>query len=292
MRRPQAVEPVFLIAADARRMEAAEEYGALRYAQAMQPEHPEWGVSWEQFGGGHLVFVARRAPVGRAHALGFAAKVTLQDIEHIEEFYFQHGADAQVDVCPYADPSLADALNQRGFQVAEFNQTLARWIRPKESFGPSLRGVVIRQVRPEEATTWSALLARVFFEDQAPQFERFFLPWASPEHPLSLAAFIGGKMVAGAGGLLVPEHKVAGFFGAATLPEFRGRGIQAAFMQERLRLAQKAGCDLAVTLTMPGTTSQRNVERAGFRTAYTKVVVKKKHPTGDGGEPVHVHYSS
>jgi len=85
-------------------------------------------------------------------------------------------------------------------------------------------------------------------------------------------------MIAGAGGMIVPEHRMAAFFGAATLAEYRNRGIQTAFMQERLRIAQQAGCDLAVTLTLPGTTSQRNVERAGFRVVYTKVVVSKAPP--------------
>ena len=96
-------------------------------------------------------------------------------------------------------------------------------------------------------------------------------------------------MVGGAGGLIIPQYRTAGLFGAATLPEFRGRGIQTALLTNRLRLAQNAGCDLAVTLTMPGTTSQRNAERAGFKTAYTKVVVVKGHPKSGGA--VHVHYS-
>ena len=271
-------------------MEAAEEHGALRYAQAMQERKPELGATWEEFLGGHIVFVARRSPVGRAHGLGFAEKVTAEGIEYVEKFYFQRGADAQVDVCPYADTSLFESLNQRGFQVAEFNQTLARWILPEEKFAAQLRdGVEIRKVKQEDARTWSELCAQVFFEDQAPRFADFFLPWAGPEHPLALAAFAEGQMVGVAGGLIVPEHNMAGFFGAATLPDFRGRGIQTAFMQERLRLAQQAGCTLAITLTLPGTTSQRNVERAGFRTAYTKVVCIKRHPNSKG--PVQVHYS-
>ena len=287
-----AIELSFLTAADARRIEAAEEYGALRYAQAMKPVRPEWGTAWEEFCGGHLVFVARRSPVGRAHGLGFAGKITPQDIEQVEKFYFDHESDAQVDVCPYADPSLFESLNQRSFQVAEFNQTLARWIRRDETFDQPLRpGIEIRHVRQDEAKQWSNLSARVFFAEHAPQYADFFLPWAAPEHPLSLAAFADGQMVACAGGLLVPEYRMAGFFGAATLPEFRGRGIQTAFMRERLRLAQQAGCDLAVTLTMPGTTSQRNVERAGFRVAYTKVVVSKRHPELVDAGPAQVHYS-
>jgi hypothetical protein len=38
----------------------------------------------------------------------------------------------------------------------------------------------------------------------------------------------------------------------------------------RWRLARASGCDLARTCTRPGTTSQRNAERLGFRVAYTK----------------------
>jgi GNAT superfamily N-acetyltransferase len=282
-------EPLLLAPADARRMEAAEEHGALRYAQAVAPEHPEWGAAWEELCGGHVVFVARRSPVGRAHALGFAGEITIEHIMQVEDFYFQREADAQVDVCPYAHPSLFDALSQRGFQVAEFNQTLARWILPQERFAPQCEGIEIRAVRADEAVQWSAVLARVFFAEQAAQFERFFQPWTQAKNALCLGAFIAGRMVGGAGGLIVPEHRMAGFFGAATVPEFRGRGIQSALMQERLRQSQQAGCDLAITLTLPGTTSQRNVERAGFRTAYTKVVVVKRHASSPG--QVQVHYS-
>lgn len=280
---------VHLTPADARRMEAAEEYGALCYAQAVKPDHPEWGVHWEEFLGGHLVFVARRSVVGRAHGLGFAGAVMPEDIQHVEDFYFRHEADAQVDVCPYADPSLFESLNQRGFQVAEFNQTLARWIMPNEGFPAVCPGIEVRRITKAEGPEWSDVLARVFFADQAAQFGGFFLPWVSFANAMCLGAFIDGKMVGGAAGLVVPQHRMAGLFGAATLPEFRGRGIQSAFLQERLRIAQQAGCDLAVTLTMPGTSSQRNAERAGFRTAYTKVVVVKRHPKSPGA--IQVHYS-
>lgn len=279
-----------LTAADARRMEAAEEYGALRYAQALQLIHPDWDIRCEEFCGGHLVFVQRTSLVGRAHGLGFSGQVTAEDIEHVVDFYFRREADAQVDVCPYADPSLFESLNRAGFQVAEFNQTLARWIGRDESFTPTSKDFEIRPVQPPEGREWSGVLAQVFFGDQASEFLHFFEPWTSHEHTLCLCAFISGKMVGGAAGLIVPEHRMAGFFGAAVLPEFRGRGIQAALLQERLRRTQQAGCDLAVTLTMPGSTSQRNAERAGFRTAYTKVVVVKRHPRNTG--PISVNYSS
>lgn len=258
-------------------MEAAEEHGALHHAQSMAREGIS-GPAWEAFGGGHLVFVAKGSPVGRAHGLGFAGPVTPQDIQHVEEFYFQRGSPAQVDVCPYADSSLFASLSERGFQVAEFNTTLARWILPGERFSTGEKEIEIRGIRKEEAGEWCGVLARSFFADHWQQWVELFRPWAKPESPMTLAAVMDGRIVGTASGLVVPDYKLGAFFGAATLPECRGRGIQSAFMRERLRIAQQAGCDLAVTLTMPATTSQRNVERAGFRVAYTKVVCIKPCP--------------
>ena len=176
-------EPIFLTPADARRMEAAEEHGALFHAQSLKRNNHKSACAWEAFGGGHLVFVAKGFPVGRAHGLGFAGKVTPQDIQHVEEFYFQRQCAAQVDVCPYADLSLFECLNQRGFQVAEFNQTLARWILPAERFGQKLQGIKIRGIKASESGLWSQLLAQTFFGDQWQQFEELFRPWAAPDNP-------------------------------------------------------------------------------------------------------------
>ena len=162
-------ELIFLKATDSRRMEAAEEYGVLRYAQAIKAVNPASPAAWEEFAGGHLVFVAKDSPVGHAHGLGFAAKLTPEDIAHVEDFYFQRDAAAQIDVSPSANPFLFQALNQRGFQVAEFNQALARRIDPAEKFHAQLDGIEIRSIGSEEARTWSALLAVIFFREQAAQ---------------------------------------------------------------------------------------------------------------------------
>src|SRR5882672_10003886 len=80
-------------------------------------------------------------------------------------------------------------------------------------------------------------LAQVFFEDMARQYEGFFLPWSSSKHPLSLAAFVDGKMVAGAGGLIVPEYKMAGFFGCRDPRSSVGAASSRPFMVARLKIA-------------------------------------------------------
>jgi len=41
----------------------------------------------------------------------------------------------------------------------------------------------------------------------------------------------------------------------------------------QLAAAREQGCDLALTITSPGSDSQRNMERMGFRLAYTKAIL-------------------
>jgi hypothetical protein len=47
-------------------------------------------------------------------------------------------------------------------------------------------------------------------------------------------------------------------------------------IQARLTFAAAADCDLAKVTTLPGSGSQRNVERQGFRVAYTQTVMVRE----------------
>jgi hypothetical protein len=51
--------------------------------------------------------------------------------------------------------------------------------------------------------------------------------------------------------------------------------MQKALLGRRLADAQKAGCDLAVVTTAPGSRSQDNVMRRGFELLYTRAVLVK-----------------
>jgi GNAT superfamily N-acetyltransferase len=79
----------------------------------------------------------------------------------------------------------------------------------------------------------------------------------------------GGAAIAS--GALCLHGGVALLAGACTVPEFRKRGAQNALLAARLRYAAGAGCELAMMCAEPGSASQRNAERNGFRIAYTRV---------------------
>jgi hypothetical protein len=49
--------------------------------------------------------------------------------------------------------------------------------------------------------------------------------------------------------------------------------VQTALIRARLAFAAAAGCDLAAVNTVPGSVSQRNAERQGFRVVYTRALL-------------------
>lgn len=59
---------------------------------------------------------------------------------------------------------------------------------------------------------------------------------------------------------------------AATLPEARGSGCQTALLSRRIADAADAGCEAVASLAEFGSGSQRNLERAGLRVAFTQAV--------------------
>jgi len=74
-----------------------------------------------------------------------------------------------------------------------------------------------------------------------------------------------------AGAAILALHDgIALFGGSTTVPELRRRGAHTALLDARMRHAQEAGCELAMVVAPPGSDSQRNAERTGFRLAYTR----------------------
>ena len=90
----------------------------------------------------------------------------------------------------------------------------------------------------------------------------------SVEYATSIVAEIEGEAIATAA--LFTWQGVGLLAGASTVPEGRRQGAQAALLAWRLRRLAAQGCDLAMIGAAPGSASQRNAERNGFRIAYTR----------------------
>lgn len=274
---------MFIDPAMARKLESVEEAGCVGFARTMGRLHAGLGCAVEQIAGGHAAFAGIGSPLSHALSLGLNGPVSKEDVDRLEDFYFSRGSYVEVVVSPYADPTLMAELGKRPYRLTEWNNVYYRPLGAEQA-PPSEARLEIRRIVAGEGRMWSELIARCFAtgpENLQALVDLFSVIVEVPDAFALLAAW-EGKMAGGGAGIVVREHRVAGLYGAGTLPEYRNRGIQTALLQHRLSMAADAGCEYAVIVTLPGTVSERNVVRAGFRLAYTKAAFQRPLPAAPG----------
>ncbi|MFN7992835.1 MAG: hypothetical protein U0Q18_04505 [Bryobacteraceae bacterium] len=255
----------------ARRLEASEAANGTQCAAAQNIIEPGSGATVLEAAGGWAIYVGAESPLSRAVGLGLRGIVRAAELDAVERFYSQRNAAATVDLCPLADPSLIDLLRDRAYRITEFNHTLVRLPGPVDAGMPGQ--VAVRQAEAGEERLWAETVGRGFLEkDELTSGELdigrsiFRIPGVR-----CYLAYWGGRT---AGAAALSFHDGLGMlFADSTVTGFRGLGVQSALIQERLKVAFGAGCDLATASTLPGSTSQRNYERGGFQVVYTKATL-------------------
>ena len=230
--------------------------------------------------GGHAGFGGVDSPVTQAFGLGLNGPVTEADMAAMEEFYRAHGSPVNIETCPLADPSLLKLLNERGYGPIEYSNVFTRELTDGDSraWPDPTSEVRVRRPAEDEAANYSLVVASSFFEttEISPEFLNVFTSCFYAAGAFFFMAEVDG--VSAGGGMMSIHQGVASLGGAGTLPEFRNRGVQKALLLARLAVAIENGCDLAMVATQPGSGSQRNVERQGFRVVYTRTKFLKQLP--------------
>jgi len=267
--------PDFVDLEFARRLEMAETI-LPDTIEAIRRNKPSRPVASEAIAGGVAFFGGPTFPANQIVGMGLYGEVNSDDVGRVEEFYRSRGVASTVVVSPLADPALLRLLGLRGYRIGEFNSVLIRRIDANERFMPAA-GITTERVSEETAPTWRRTVAQGF-SDIVTVSEDVFDGFALLPGSLDFLARIDGEVAGGCGGRIIPEARIAALYGTATLPPFRRRGVQTALIACRLHEAALAGCEYAVVSTQPGTGSQHNLERRGFRVAYTKAVMIREWP--------------
>jgi GNAT superfamily N-acetyltransferase len=233
-------------------------------ARSLHRLEPHGDAEVVERAGGSVVWMGHGMYVNRAFGIGVTQPAAPGDVDAIVEFYDSKGADAGIQLCPYADDRVRARANELGFRVTGFGNFYARRFddlaRPRAE---------IELVAVEDANfeTWAGVWIT---QSRDAAVERRFVSaryHAEGEHAYLV---LHGDEVVAVCSLAVLDG-VADLGGMLTLPAARGRGIQAACIAHRLAIAHDLGCDLAVTSAVPGGSSPRNLERAGFECLYTGV---------------------
>ena len=255
----------------ARQLEAAEAASNRLFVEARARLEPSRGACWISVAGATALFDGAGSPLTQTFGLGLFARPGPGDLDALERFYRERSAPVFHEVSPLADAVVLELLPRRGYSPVELTSVMFRSIARGDERPALAAGVEARPIRDGEEALWSEVASGGWrdYPELAPFVrEAAFVMAARPNGCLFLTE-IGGRAVA-AGALTLFEN-VALLAGASTLPEARGRGAQNALLAARLEFAAERRCDLAMMCALPGSPSQRNAERHGFRIAYTRI---------------------
>jgi GNAT superfamily N-acetyltransferase len=252
-----------------KRLERAEGHACVQYAEAQHRLFPNSGAAWIECAGAYAVFNGVDSPITQGFGLGLFEELTSASLDVMERFFLDRGARVHHEVSPFAGVPALDLLCKRNYRPIELSNVLYRPVE-QPATEPQV-DIRVRVMGPEEAHLWTDISARGWAHEH-PELREVVLQLgtiisAREDGPCFLAD-VDGKP--GAAGVLSIHDNVALFGGAATVPELRRRGLQTALLHERMRYAFEHGCDLAIMVAVPGSNSQRNAERKGFRIAYTR----------------------
>jgi hypothetical protein len=233
---------------------------------------PESGAEWMEIGGAYLMFDGLESPLTQTFGLGIFDEIRDEHLGEIEAFFKKHNAPVFHEVSPLADVSLLGLLNERGFEPIELTsvmfQPLAPDSLPELPVDPNIKTRIIER---GEEKIWAKTSADGW-ETEMEGFWDFMFEFgqisAQCAGGFPFIAELENKPIST--GMLFIYDDVAILAGASTVLEGRRKGAQTALLDARLRFAVERGCKFAIMGALPGSQSQRNAEKNGFRIAYTR----------------------
>jgi hypothetical protein len=285
-----------------RRLEQVEGNASVQYVEAKAKLKPDSQACWLQIADAFAIYDSDSSPLTQSFGLGTSETVREETLQKLESFFFDRGCDVNLEISPVSasqitndsnlsnpdytasqqteSPQLLPMLQSRGYFPIELSSVMYRPIRKElQLTGKATKtDVSVRKMLSSEVELWAKISVDGWaFDNNFVEFiYDFTVISASRNDTHCFFAEINREPVAT--GSLWLHKGVALLAGASTLPKFRRQGAQLALLEARLNYAVSQGCDLAMMSALPGSSSQKNAERQGFRIAYTRIKWQKKKP--------------
>ena len=228
------------------------------YVVVHQQLVPDAGAAYLEVAGGVAAYTGLGSPLTTVK--GVDAHLMAHDLDEIESFFDRHAtATVTLELAPWVQQDSANLLGERGYAAAG-NEDVVAITTPA---GPS--GEAPRRAEAVPLEAWPELM-RCSYE----------LSHESPSELLASAAHLphaqlyglrqNGRWIACAQSVSYGDVVIFGNDG--THPDARGRGAQTALIEDRLKVLPVG--TIAVAEVAPGSGSERNYLRCGFRIAYTR----------------------
>jgi hypothetical protein len=268
----------------ARRLERVEAAIGTSFVEARQRITPQVGAAWHDFSGTYAMFDGATSPMTQTFGLGMYAPATPALLDQIEAFFHERGAAPMHEVSPLAGVETSALLAERGYRPIELSTVLVQPLADLPEPAP-VPGLSVRAIAAADHPAWVDTAVHGWASE--PVFAQVIreLSDVVVQNPRMTNFLVEREAVPIATGSLGVHEGVALLAGASTVPAGRGLGAQGLLLATRLAEARRRGCDVALMLTNPGSTSQRNAERRGFRVAYTRTKWLLSSGGGDAGQP-------
>lgn len=262
----------------ARRLERAESAANASFVDARSRITPETGALWIDVDGTWAMFDGVGSPLTQTFGFGLFSTPLDEQLEAIEHFFESRKSHVHHEISPMADPAHMSVLSARGYRPLEQSTVLHRPLSPEANpqvVGGVGEGVSVRVITPQEIPLWAetSALGWSHYPELGDFMREMGAVIGASRHTTCFVAVIDGAIAAT--GAMSMHEGVALLAGASTVPQYRNRGAQNALLQARLSFAVMHGADLAMMVASPGSASQRNAERQGFRVAYTRTKWEK-----------------
>ncbi len=252
------------------KLERTEARANAAFVEARARLEPASGADWIDIDGTYAMFDSVESPITQTFGLGLFGEMTAAEFDALEAFFTNRNAPVFHEVSPLAGDGLMSPLYERGYRPIELTNVMFQEL---DSASPQAENPLIttRVSVTGEEELWARTSA---------------LGWSTESEGLEEFMFGFGKISAGCDGgfpflaeldgtpvstgMLFIFDDVALLAGASTVPEGRRNGAQSALLHARLKFAFENGCTIATMGAHPGSQSQRNAEKNGFRVAYTR----------------------
>lgn len=254
------------------KIERAEAQSNAAFVETRAKMFPESDANWIEVAGVYAMFDGIESPCTQTFGLGIFDKITNVELEKLEAFFKERNAPVIHEVSPLAQPSLLPLLNERGYQPIELTSVMFRPLASQINLDFTLNpGINTRIIESGEEKLWAQISANGWateMEGLAEFMFQFCQISASCTGGFPFLAELEDEPIST--GMLFICDDVASLAGASTIPKGRRQGAQLALLDARLQHAVEHGCKIAIMSALPGSQSQRNAEKNGFRIAYTR----------------------
>ncbi|MDP2292802.1 MAG: GNAT family N-acetyltransferase [Actinomycetota bacterium] len=245
---------------------------AVLQARAIAALAPDSGATATPFDGGALVAFGPGRYVNRAMGVGLGGTAAGEVVDAIDAFYAEHHMAPSLELSPWTDEAIIRLLGARGYRTERFRNV---YVAALPVAARPITHHPIERLTVATAAARTAMLAgdAPVGSDARRISDEMCATAAMLPDPHDFVAVVDGEPVA-CGSLNVADG-VGWVGGAATFPAYRGRGLQTALLDHRLRLAHQLGCELAAATALPDGQSASNLVACGFRLLYTQAVLTR-----------------